>query len=132
MFKLLESIGILVLLWGCSQSPSSIQPPASENQGPVKGELVRAVTIGDTARVTKLIQMGADLNENIGDETNRVTPLLVAVALQNISVANGLILRGASFRDSFEGYNAFDFAEHMSLESVLGTIRSVSEQGASK
>ncbi len=120
----------LALVLSCSPTrkgaePEKPGPPTTTIQGPVSGELVKAVLHNDVARVIRLLQMGSDVNEDLGNESGPITPLLVAVALGNEAMANTLLMRGASTLVLFEGYDVLDFADHLSLATTLELIKNV-------
>lgn len=132
--KLIFVIGFLALV-GCQRSTEQTQPVAPaesekpttasdkpSSDKPVLGELTKAVIQNDSSRVSRLIEMGADVNENIGSEANRITPLLAAIVLGNEPLASALIIRGASPLATFEGYDAVDLADHLSMTKTLELI----------
>jgi hypothetical protein len=106
-------------------SPGGSQTPAIPipTDRPEKGKLTLAVVNGDDARVSRLLEMGADINENVGDERDQITPLLVGIALGNERIASSLIIRGATVTRFFHGYSAADFADYLGQKTVIESIR---------
>lgn len=121
------SLILLPLLLSCSRptenAPTSTKGPATPTDKPVVGELTRAVIQNDASRAARLIQMGADVNENVGTESNRITPLLAAIALGNQPMANTLLAKQASTKPSYEGYDAIDYADYLSLDTTLALMK---------
>lgn len=117
---------VVAILFGCTRNPEPpTANPVSPKTGadkPVVGELTKAVIQNDASRVSRLIEMGADVNENIGSQPNRITPLLAAVAMGNQTLANALIMRGASPLFSYGGYDTLDYADHLSLSDTLNML----------
>ena len=105
------------------QGPTTASDKPSSDR-PVLGELTKAVIQDDSSRVSRLLEMGADVNENIGTEANRITPLLSAIVLGNETLASALILRGASPLSTFEGYDAVDLADHLLMTQTLELLSS--------
>ena len=109
MKKVIFVISALFLITACSKSSS----PEGLNPGvPKKGELTKAASQGDLQLVEKLLSRGADLNENIGDGTDQITPLLAAIAQERTDVAKQLLMKGAKSYHSYKGYSAPDFVLH--------------------
>lgn len=116
----------LVCVANCSNSgaPSEKETPnkPAGTDRPVIGELTKAVIQNDSSRVARLLEMGADINENIGNAENRITPLIAAIALGSEPMANALLIRGASPLYAYGGYDAIDFADHLSLTQTLNIM----------
>jgi hypothetical protein len=79
---------------------------------PRKGDLCRAIRDGaDAKTIAELVERGADVNENLGDEENRITPLIVASLSRSPHATNiraFLLSRMAHADATYEGYTADD------------------------
>lgn len=119
MIKLnLFIILILLVLVGCS-SKSKQENLVSQHPGPVanalapvivKGALSRAVFQGNIAQAQSLLEAGADPNENIEtDGENEITPLLIAVATENVAMIHLLQSYKANSSARYHDYSPLDF-----------------------
>jgi ankyrin repeat protein len=83
---------------------------------PLKGALTAAVIRKETAQIGTLLSQGADINENMGPESELMTPLLFAIQAQDDEIADLLIRNGANCKYYFHGYSLADlaFAQKMS------------------
>jgi len=122
---------VALILTGCTESPKGGTPSiagARTSQQPVHGALVRAVAAGDVSRARALLKQGADINENVGTETEEITPLLAAIATGNETIAVYLAERGAVFHSMFHGYRPRDyslsaFGDSSRISRILTTVR---------
>ncbi|MBI1860337.1 MAG: hypothetical protein HYR96_05400 [Deltaproteobacteria bacterium] len=116
---------LLCLLVGCDHSKD--QPPTVSGNvvavdRPEIGLLTLAVLAADGARVDRLIEMGSDINENVGTAADALTPLLAAIATANAALAISLVIRGASPVIRFQGYSALDFALGLGMETLAWAL----------
>jgi hypothetical protein len=75
-----------------------------------KGDVVRAVMANDRERLRLLISRGADINENVGDSENAITPIMAAIVNRRTEIALELLDNGASMSPTYFGYSAQAFA----------------------
>jgi hypothetical protein len=75
---------------------------------PPVGLMTLAASSGDIVLVRKLVKAGADLDENIGDLQNKITPLLAALAHGHEDVALYLLEAGASPNSFFQGFTPME------------------------
>ena len=75
---------------------------------PPVGLISLAASSGDIVLVRKLVKAGADLDENIGDSQNKITPLLAALAHGHEDVALYLLEVGASPNSFFQGFTPIE------------------------
>lgn len=75
---------------------------------PPVGMITLAASSGDIVLVRKLVKAGADLDENIGDLQNKITPLLAALAHGHEDVALYLLESGASPNSFFQGFTPIE------------------------
>ncbi len=80
--------------------------------------LSKAVVDGNESKVRGLLDQGADINENVSDARNPVTPLMIAVAKHHTAIARLLLERGAESELKFQGYTAEDFSIYLSDDST--------------
>lgn len=117
-FPLGIALSLSCLLFFLSCGGGSISVTQHEHKrcvgkAPQKGDMVRAVVNNQLECLKDLLQAGADINENVGDEDNMIDPLLAAVALQRDQIANFLMERGAATHRMFHGYRAKDFSLYL-------------------
>src|SRR5262245_3763409 len=70
------------------------------------GDLVRASADGDLKRVAALLDAGAGVNENVGTETDQLTPLVAATTKGHAEIVALLLKRGAATHPTYKGYSA--------------------------
>jgi hypothetical protein len=115
-------------LGGCSRPVGSPAKPTNDPRSasvpgrPARGALTRAAARGDLREVQNLASLGADLNENLGDTNDQLTPLLAAVLSRQPEVAEWLVQQGASRIPTFGRYDAADFARHLELMDLAERI----------
>lgn len=120
---------MLAVLIGCTRTPPLSSPspsPAAQRESLPKikhGEVVKAVIQGNEEKVLKLLNAGADINENIADGADRVTPLIAAIVTHNSSMAAILIRNGAALDPTYQGYSAEDLAHYFNDEDTSQLIR---------
>ena len=106
---------VLGLVLGCSGSSTQSGVNVSSDevkdlQKSTHGDLIRAVLIGDEARVHSLLDTGTDINESFQIENHgTITPLLAAAVSRNSKLTGLLIRNKASNAPTFDGYTARDF-----------------------
>src|SRR4051812_21826213 len=76
-----------------NSSPTQVSANALPTTAPIpkKGELTKAAATGDTERVRALIEAHADVNEDMGNGTDHITPLIAAVSGKHTAAAALLI-----------------------------------------
>ena len=124
---------ITLTLLGCQGVRSGAVPQASPDgpasDRPELGRLTAAVIAGDIARVDRLLELGADMNENLGTPTEAITPILVAISAGNPVMAHSLALRGAMAWPGNRGYSAIDYALFVGMDSVATTLGETHSSG---
>ncbi len=110
----LRLLFLCVFIFNIGCGGGSIVIFSKKKQKPIvkveKGDLIRAIIDDDLERVKLLLNAGADINENIGSETDEITPLIAAVILRREQIASHLIEKGAQLHPMYKGYQANDFA----------------------
>ena len=109
-------------------APSEGPPPEGKDYSIQLGDLSRAVARGDEYGAIRLLNRGADINENVGTDENRVTPLLIAVADGNEKITHMLIRSGASLDVQYQGYRPSDFTAYGNQDSTLRLIQTIQSE----
>jgi ankyrin repeat protein len=102
-------------------SKSELFQELNKNIG--KRELIKAVYEGDKKAVVELINAGANINETIGTEQNRITPLLTAIILENTEIARLLIQFDADLSVTYQGYKALEYAVAAQMQDIVRLIQ---------
>lgn len=106
----------LITLTGCGGGTVMIdgkRAPRCVDKTPEPGDVLRAVVNDHFDCLKDLARAGANINENMGTDTEQMTPLMAAVALQREPIAQYLLERGAALHPMFSGYRARDFVFHI-------------------
>lgn len=99
---------------------------------PHPGDLTKAVVKNDLEAVRKLIQAGADINENTSTEPDhRITPLIAAVVMGHSPIAFELLRSGAESYSRYDGYSSRDFALY-NQENLERSVRDALVRGQAK
>lgn len=107
----LSAIAVASLTISCAKGGGSGESPSAATQAAIqKGDVVKAVLAGNIDQVVRLKSAGADLNENVGDTENAVTPLMAAIVSRKNMIALYLLDEGVSTQPTFYGYSAYAFA----------------------
>lgn len=122
--RLLYRSGLMILSIFGAGCAAELPSEKTLDQPPEVGELSRAVARGDESETIRLIKQGADINENVGSDENRITPLLIAVADGNEKITHRLIRSGASLDIQYMGYGPGDYAAYGGQDSTLQLIQS--------
>ncbi len=120
--------------YGCtgsaSHAPSSLLSIPDETSAAAKPDLIHAVAHRDYDQINHLISAGADVNETVGSGQKKLTPLLVAVAVDDPKIARLLKASGATDTVTFDGYFAYDFALIEGDPTLIGILRNYAETAA--
>ena len=132
-----------LLLTACTE-PKTLEPasppvgaPTSQRIVPRHGDLTAAVVKNDLELVRKLLQAGADVDENTSTEpSHRITPVMAAVVMGHSEIAFELLKAGAEVYSRYDGYSARDFGLYNegSLKRevkdalILGTVPKAEEK----
>ena len=80
-----------------------------------------AIMKGDTEAVRKFIEYGADVNEN----SNGMTPLMVAARYNKVEIITLLISKGADVKAKDEkGFTALKYAELSKATEAISALKS--------
>ncbi len=118
--KKLPLIIALTALVSCSKTV--LDTTKLEIPAPPVGSLTVAAFEGDVRLVSELLQKGAYIDENIGDETNQITPLMAAIANKQDEVAKLLVEKGATLYPTYNLFNATDLARYQNQFEVLRSM----------
>lgn len=96
---------------GASSGPLQADQKKEERLVPHPGDLTKAVVKNDLDMVRKLIQAGANVDENTStNPEHRITPLMAAVVMGHSSIAFELLRVGAESYSRYDGFSSRDFA----------------------
>lgn len=102
-----------LLATGCSsekQTQQGTPDSATVQRSSIeKPSLSKAVALGNLAEVERLVRLGANVNENTGTPTDKITPLIIAAIKGREDIAQFLLAKGADPDDAYHGYTASDF-----------------------
>lgn len=96
-------------------SPGSPESTAADASLTVPGDLTRAAFVGNMAKVLELLQLGADVNEQVGLTGEKISPLMAAVVGGHREVALALLSKGADQRTPFQRYSIEALERHRCL-----------------
>ena len=122
---LIAGVGVVGLsMVHCSQNSQALseQTLSAQKAASHSQDLFKAVVSSDPKGVVDALKNGADVNSRLGSGENRLTPLMVAVVLGKIEIANLLIINGASTSPSFYGYTVRDFAYLFNQDQLVDLI----------
>ncbi len=78
-----------------------------------RGELTKAVLANDPKLVRELLENKADVNENLGTDIDRITPIIVSMALGHDEVTRILLNQNPKQWETYRGYSPRDFTFHL-------------------
>jgi ankyrin repeat protein len=94
----------------------------SSQNAPKRGDLTLAAANGQISRVQELLRLGADPNESIVSEGNRITPLMAAILHPRGEIVRALISRGATDTGEYLGYTGRDFALYKNQDDIVNLL----------
>jgi len=124
----LFALAAFVAVIGCSDqtsAPTTATPSAGSNlpvlqqikdrleEAAKTGNLTGATVRGDLEKVRRLLQSGANPNEDVGRGSDSITPLMAAVILSRDEIGLELMNFGARAEARFKGYSIREFANEV-------------------
>jgi ankyrin repeat protein len=106
---------------GSSNSSSDKNKVLVQN-GPKRGDLTLAAATGQTLRVQELLRQGADPNESVLSNGNRMTPLMAAILHPRAEIVRALMSRGATDTGEYLGYTGRDFALYKNQDEIVNLL----------
>jgi len=114
MFSFIQSKYYFLLFWvlisGCSNDNVTNINAHLKRPTPALGELSKAVVRSNKGKVIELLDQGANVNENVGTDSEPITPLILAIGTKLDSLAIILLERGADPAQRAYGYQLLEFA----------------------
>lgn len=105
-----------------SLNSSSDKDKVSVQNRPKRGDLTLAAANGQTSRVQDLLRQGADPNESMLSNGNRMTPLMAAILHPRAEIIRALISRGATDTGEYLGYTGRDFALYKNQDDIVNLL----------
>jgi ankyrin repeat protein len=100
-----------------------VEPPRTPVKPAVPlGELSIAAGLGDTERMQKLIDDGADVNELFQVDGMVLTPLMVSMAAGETKATEFLIAKGANVNLQVEGVSLKEIADELGKPELVKLI----------
>jgi ankyrin repeat protein len=124
----LLALAALLAMVGCSEkagaptagtpAPGSSLPVLQQikdrlEEASKTGNLTGATARGDLEKVRRLLQSGANANEDVGQGADSITPLMAAVILNRNEIGLELMNFGARADARFKGYSIREFANEV-------------------
>lgn len=82
------------------------------------GDLMNAVIANDGAKLSALLEAGADVDDPLVQNGETITPLLIAIIQYNEAIARTLLAHGANTHLTYMGYSARDLAFFLNQDNL--------------
>lgn len=126
---------LLLALGACSKKDAEISSKTSaqaleefrnfRSQVPAKNKVILAAADGDVKKLEALFAQNGDLNENAGNATDKITPVLAAVVFNHADALEFLLSHFANCRVTYKRITALQMADFLSESQDTTALRAV-------